>query len=86
MFNINHINTVCIIREFSLDFLTGITVVLLYFTITRDVTVSVFGLAHKEQPNDTSLHAAQNFYITEVLKEYPASRCLITGKPHLLLP
>jgi hypothetical protein len=69
-----------------LTFLTGITVVLLYFTITQDVTVSVFGLADKEQLNDTSLHAAQNFYIMQVFKEYPASRRLITGKPCLLLP
>jgi hypothetical protein len=61
-------------------------VVLLHITITRDVTVSVFDLAHKEHPNDTSLHAAQNFYITQVFKKYPASRLLITGKPHLLLP
>jgi len=69
-----------------LNFLRGITVVLLYFTITPDVTVSVFGLADKKQPNDTSLHAAQNFCITQLLKEYPASRWLITGKPPLLLP
>ena len=69
-----------------MNFLTGITVVLLHITITRGVTVSVFGLAHKEQPNDISLHAAQNFYVTKVFKEYPASRHLITGKPRLLLP
>lgn len=60
-------------------------VVLLYFAITQDGTVSVFGLAHKEQPNDTSLHAAQKLYVTQVFKEYPASRWLITGKPRLLL-
>ena len=69
-----------------MNFLTEITVVLLYFTITRDVTVSVFGLADKEQPSDTCLHAAQNFYVTQVLKEYAASRWLIRGKPHLSLP
>lgn len=68
-----------------MNFLTGITVVLLYFTITRDVTVSEFGLAHKEQPIDTSLHAAENLYIAQVFKEYPAYGWLITGKPRFLI-
>jgi hypothetical protein len=44
-----------------IEILTEISLVFSCFTITGYVSVSVFGLGDKEQPSDTSLHAAQNF-------------------------
>jgi hypothetical protein len=44
-----------------IEILIEIALVFLYFTITGDVSVSVCGLGDKEQPSDTSVHAAQNF-------------------------